>query len=153
MGDIAANIQDNSQSPGEMDVNQELVSQIQERIKEAMPSVQQMAQFEGTLQKNPELAQTLAKVCPELIMAFVAAAQEAQGADSQQQQTGMTPPGAADGATAPQVGADDLPTPQAPTAPQAPAQAQAPAATTNGNPPPSVPGDSSPLRKQFYTGR
>lgn len=129
--------EDPNQSPEqqEQDINPELVSAVQERISATMPTVQQLGQFEQSLQQNPELAKQLAEICPELIVAFVNVAQQAQG-----QQSGMNPPGGADGAMAPEVGADEEEMP-------------APAATSMGAAPPSMPTSDSPLRKQFYTGR
>lgn len=168
--------------PNEMNINQELVNSIQQRIQQAMPGVQQLSAFEKLMQQAPQLSQQIASICPELILAFVAAAQAAQqgatvagqpGSPPQiSQQGGMMPPGGNNGATVPtQLPADDdnlqpgggqppgqmLPAQGGGIGPGAggppPGQLPQPAATTTGNQPPSMPGPQSPLRKQFFTGR
>lgn len=129
---------DASENPNQSDADQDLVAIVQARIKEAMPTIEQLGQFEQMFQQAPELAQLVAKICPEMIMAFVNVAQEVQSG----QQTGMNPPGGADGALVPPV--------QEPEEEEGMPQ---PAATTNGNMPPSMPTSASPLRKQFYNGQ
>lgn len=172
---IAQNIEGDDQQendPNEMNINQELVDSVEERMEQAMPTIQQMAQFEESLQKAPDLAKQIAAICPELIMAFVQRAQAMQqdqtvqkgmnGQPNVMPQSGPVPSGGNMGATAP-----NLQGPQAPSGPDENEESGAmvmpgssangpmppPGATSRGAPPPSVPGASSPLRKQYYTGR
>lgn len=91
-------------------------------------------------------------------------AQQQGGAPSMPQMLqgngGMMPPGGADGATAPQLqtppsspqGAPPMGGAPAggPPSPFAGGAQPAPAATTYGNPPPSMPTPNSPLRQQFF---
>lgn len=167
--EIASNIEEGNPLNDEQGNDQEMVQDFTTRIQQQMPNLQAMQQFEQQLQQNPALAQTLAKLCPELILAFMQVAQTLQQGGG----TAPQPPGQNGGASAP-VGPPGSEQDSPPGAPQlqvsggaggppagpaampqgggAPGPMPTPGATSYGNPPPSQP-DPSGLRRQLYTGR
>lgn len=186
MADATQQIADNVNTGSDvnsMNVDQETVQVIEQRIQQQMPDIASMGKFEQLLQQSMPLAQALVKLCPELLVAFVNVAQDMQNnggagaggdeddSDDQGQSSGsspgmqallsgnggLTPPGGNDGATPPMSQPDASNAPPLPSQGGSPAMGgggmPAPAATATGNAPPSIPNPSSPLRNQFYTGR
>lgn len=168
---VASNVEDGKDMNGPDGVNQSLVNDFKTKIQQVMPNLQAMGQFESMLQQNPQLAQMIAALSPELVMAFVQVAQQMQQGGG-----GANPPGQADGAMAPSGppdsqgqqpppaagGGQPPPPPQAGSSPPGAAipgmgggasgPMPPPAVTSGGNPLPSMP-DQSGLRRQFFTGR